>query len=117
MARIVAPTAAIVAACRPRLIAGVPAATCRGCRVASARVAVYGGVDQLTGKDFRRRETLTAGGSRRETEREAEKVLTRLLASGSSRGQVRGGPPRSFEGSVSIVVATISDTAAASMSW
>jgi integrase len=45
----------------------------------SARVSVYGGIDQLSGKEMRFRETVRARGSRRETEREAQKVLTRLL--------------------------------------
>ena len=45
----------------------------------SARVKVYAGVDQLTGKKLWLRETVAARPTRRETEREAEKVLTRLL--------------------------------------
>jgi integrase len=45
----------------------------------SARVSVYAGVDQLTGKEIRLRETVPARATRRETEREAEKVQTRLL--------------------------------------
>lgn len=45
----------------------------------SARVAVYGGTDQLTGKRLQLRETVPARATRRETEREAEKVRTRLL--------------------------------------
>jgi hypothetical protein len=45
----------------------------------SARVKVYAGVDQLTGKKLWLRETVPACTTRRETEREAEKVLTRLL--------------------------------------
>ncbi len=45
----------------------------------AARVSVYGGVDQLTGKEIRLRETVSARATRRETEREAEKVQTRLL--------------------------------------
>jgi integrase len=40
---------------------------------------VYGGIDQLTGKEIRLRETVAAKASRRETEREAQKVQTRLL--------------------------------------
>jgi integrase len=40
---------------------------------------VYGGVDQLTGKEMRLRETVTARATKRETEREAIKVQTRLL--------------------------------------
>jgi integrase len=45
----------------------------------SARVSVYGGVDQLTGKEIRLRETVAARGSKRETEREALRVQTKLL--------------------------------------
>ncbi|WP_098959400.1 site-specific integrase [Pseudonocardia sp. N23] len=45
----------------------------------SARVSVYAGVDQLTGKQIRLRETVAARATRRETEREAQKVQTRLL--------------------------------------
>lgn len=45
----------------------------------AARVSVYGGVDQLTGKEIRLRETITARATRRETEREAMRVQTRLL--------------------------------------
>jgi integrase len=40
---------------------------------------VYAGIDQLTGKKLFLRETVPARATRRETEREAEKVLTRLL--------------------------------------
>ena len=39
-----------------------------------ARVSVYGGVDQLTGKEIRLRKTVSARSTRRETEREAVKV-------------------------------------------
>jgi hypothetical protein len=45
----------------------------------SARVTVYGGIDQLTGKPMQLRETVRARATKRETEREAEKVKTRLL--------------------------------------
>ena len=45
----------------------------------SARVTVYGGLDQLTGKPMQLRETVPARATRRETEREAEKLKTRLL--------------------------------------
>ena len=45
----------------------------------SARVSVYGGVDQLSGREIRLRETVRARASRRETEREALRVQTRLL--------------------------------------
>jgi integrase len=45
----------------------------------SARVKVYGGVDQLTGKEIWLRETVRARPTRRETQREAERVLTKLL--------------------------------------
>lgn len=45
----------------------------------SARVKVYAGIDQLTGKKIWLRETVAAEATRRETEREAEKALTRLL--------------------------------------
>lgn len=45
----------------------------------SARVKVYAGIDQLTGKKLWLRETVAARTSKRETEREAERVLTRLL--------------------------------------
>lgn len=45
----------------------------------SARVSVYGGVDQVTGKEIRLRATVEARSNRRETEREAERVRTRLL--------------------------------------
>jgi integrase len=54
-------------------------ATSRGCRAAPPGLSVYGGVDQLTGKEIRLRATVAARASRRETEREAEKVKTRLL--------------------------------------
>jgi transposase len=40
---------------------------------------VYGGLDQLTGKEIRLRETVSARATKRETEREATKVQTRLL--------------------------------------
>ena len=40
----------------------------------AARVSVYGGVDQLTGKEIRLRKTVSARSTRRETEREAVKV-------------------------------------------
>ena len=45
----------------------------------SARVSVYGGVDQSSGKEIRLRETVRVRASRRETEREALRVQTRLL--------------------------------------
>ena len=45
----------------------------------SARVGVYGGIDQLSGKEIRLRETVRARASHRETEREALRVQTRLL--------------------------------------
>ncbi|MCD2193581.1 hypothetical protein LQ327_09325 [Actinomycetospora endophytica] len=45
----------------------------------SARVTVYSGTDQLTGKPMQLRETVAARPTQRETEREAEKVRTRLL--------------------------------------
>ncbi|ANY06906.1 integrase [Pseudonocardia sp. HH130630-07] len=45
----------------------------------SARVSVYGGVDQVTGKQIRLRETVPARATKRETEREADKAVTRLL--------------------------------------
>ncbi len=45
----------------------------------SARVKVYAGVDQLTGKEIWLRETVKARATRPETKREAERVLTRLL--------------------------------------
>ena len=45
----------------------------------SARVKVYAGIDQLTGEKMWLRETVSARATRRETEREAEKVRTRLL--------------------------------------
>lgn len=45
----------------------------------AARVTVYGGIDQLTGKRIQLRETVAARATKRETEREAEKVQTRLL--------------------------------------
>ncbi|MGE3796056.1 MAG: tyrosine recombinase XerC [Dehalococcoidia bacterium] len=45
----------------------------------SARVTVYGGIDQLTGKQILLRETVSARPTRRATEQEAEKALTRLL--------------------------------------
>jgi integrase len=45
----------------------------------SARVSVYAGIDQLTGKEIRLRQTVPARATRRETEREAGKVQTRLL--------------------------------------
>ncbi len=45
----------------------------------SARVKVDAGVDQLTGKKQWLRETVPARATRRETEREAGKVLTRPL--------------------------------------
>ena len=40
---------------------------------------MYGGVDQLTDKEIRLRKTVSARSTRRETEREAVKVQTRLL--------------------------------------
>ncbi|MGH3611581.1 MAG: hypothetical protein ACRDRK_02965 [Pseudonocardia sp.] len=45
----------------------------------AARVTVYGGIDQLTGKRIQLRETVPAGETRRDTEKEADKVRTRLL--------------------------------------
>jgi hypothetical protein len=45
----------------------------------SARVKVYAGVDQLTGRVIWLRETVRARATRRETQREAERVLTKLL--------------------------------------
>jgi hypothetical protein len=45
----------------------------------SARVKVYAGVDQITGQKLWLRETVPARATKQETEREAEKVLTRLL--------------------------------------
>ncbi len=45
----------------------------------SARVKVYAGIDQLTGKKLWLRETVPARATKRETEREAEKVVTKLL--------------------------------------
>ncbi|MGH3616226.1 MAG: hypothetical protein ACRDRK_27260 [Pseudonocardia sp.] len=45
----------------------------------SARVKVYAGIDQLTGKKLWLRETVAARATKRETEREAEKVATKLL--------------------------------------
>lgn len=45
----------------------------------SARVKVYAGVDQLTGEKLWIRQTVKALPTKRETEREAEKVLTKLL--------------------------------------
>lgn len=44
----------------------------------SIRVTVYGGVDQLTGKQMQLRETVTRRATAAETEREARKVMTRL---------------------------------------
>ncbi len=44
----------------------------------SARVKVYAGVDQLTGQEIWLRETVKARATKRETEREAEKVVTKL---------------------------------------
>jgi hypothetical protein len=46
---------------------------------AAVRVSVYGSVNQLTGKEMRLRETVTARVTQKETEREAVKVQTRLL--------------------------------------
>lgn len=45
----------------------------------SARVTVYAGIDQLTGKPMQLRETVPARSTLRETEQEAERVRTRLL--------------------------------------
>jgi integrase len=45
----------------------------------SARVKVYAGIDQLTGQKLWLRETVQARASRRETEKEADRVRTRLL--------------------------------------
>lgn len=59
----------------PRSAAAAPSA---GCRAGSARVKVYAGVDQLTGQEIWLRETVKARATRRETEREAEKVVTKL---------------------------------------
>jgi integrase len=39
----------------------------------SARISVFAGIDQLSGKEMRLRETVRARASRRETEREAQK--------------------------------------------
>lgn len=44
----------------------------------SARVSVYGGVAQVTAKQTRLRETVSARAARRETGCEADKVVTRL---------------------------------------
>jgi integrase len=55
----------------------------------SARVKVYGGIDQLTGKKIWFRETVPAKSTRRETERAAEKVLTRLLSQVDERRSPR----------------------------
>ena len=60
----------------------------------SARVSVYGGVDQLSGKEIRLRETVRARASRRETEREAFRVQTRLLNQVDERRRVSGRAPR-----------------------
>ena len=57
----------------------------------AARVSVYGGVDVLTGKQIRLRETVSARTTRRETEREAEKVKTRLLNQVDERRSPRTG--------------------------
>ncbi len=45
----------------------------------SARVKVYAGVDPVSGQDVWLRETVKARSARRETEREADKALTKLL--------------------------------------
>src|SRR3954466_9999685 len=45
----------------------------------SARVKVYAGIDQLTGKKLWLRETVPARATDEETQREAEKAITRLL--------------------------------------
>jgi hypothetical protein len=55
----------------------------------SARVKVYAGVDQVTGKKMWLRETVPARATRRETEREADNVLTRLLNQVDSRRHPR----------------------------
>jgi integrase len=44
-----------------------------------ARVTVYGGIDQLTGKRIQLRETVAARETQRETEKEADKVRIKLL--------------------------------------
>jgi len=54
-------------------------------------VKVYAGVDQLTGKKMWLRETVSAREARKETEREACKVLTRLLNQVDERRQPRTG--------------------------
>jgi integrase len=48
----------------------------------SARVKVYGGIDPVTKRPLWLRETLKPRRTKRETEREADKVLTRLLNPG-----------------------------------
>ena len=45
----------------------------------SARVKVYAGIDQLTGKKLWLRETVPPRTTQAETKREAEKAITRLL--------------------------------------
>jgi tRNA A37 N6-isopentenylltransferase MiaA len=45
----------------------------------SARVKVYAGIDQLTGKKLWLRETVPARPTQSETKRDAEKAITRLL--------------------------------------
>ncbi len=45
----------------------------------SARVKVYGGVDPITKRPLWLRETVKPHRTKRETEREADKVLTKLL--------------------------------------
>ncbi len=45
----------------------------------SARVKVYAGIDQVTGKKLWLRETVPAREARKETQREAEEAITRLL--------------------------------------
>ncbi|MDD7941694.1 site-specific integrase [Actinomycetospora lutea] len=57
----------------------------------SARVKVYAGIDQLTGEKMWLRETVLARATRRETEREAEKVRTRLLNQVDERRNPRTG--------------------------
>jgi integrase len=60
----------------------------------SARVKVYLGVDQLTGKEIWLRGTVKAPATRRETKREADTVLTKLLNKSTSDDLVRAGDVR-----------------------
>ena len=57
----------------------------------SARVKVYAGTDQLTGKKMWLRETVPARETQKETEREAGRVLTRLLNQVDQRRHPRTG--------------------------